>query len=155
MLRVLAVKKVDDASGNEVYWDRKWLGKIEPNQTEQPSPSELQAMALTNPQLNDYKFLSEMYEDDYFPDFLVDKCKAILVTLCQSIEAEQPKTTEALLALTHAATEEINGLEDEFLDNDSELETGAREALAEDFDLIVKAYGFDVDVEDVIATRSW
>lgn len=112
-------------------------------------------MALTNPQLKDHKFLSDMYEDDYFPDFLVDKCKAVLVKLCQSIESTQPKTKEALLALTHAATEEINELEEEFLDNDSELETGAREALGADFDVIVKAYGFEIDIEEVIAPRNW
>jgi hypothetical protein len=36
---------------------------------------------------------------------------------------------------------------------DSELERNAREILAADFDLIVWAYGFDPDVEEVIASR--
>ena len=112
-------------------------------------------MAITNAKLQDYAFLQEMYEDQYFPDFLVDKCKSILVHLCEAIEKQKPADTESLLVLTHAATEEINELEDEFMQNESELETGAREALGENFDVIVKAYGFDVDVEDVIEPRNW
>jgi ABC-type Zn uptake system ZnuABC Zn-binding protein ZnuA len=78
------------------------------------------------------------------------------VTLCEQIESEKPDNADALLALTHAATEEINALEDEFDENESELETEAREVMAADFDYIVRAYGFtDVDIEDVIAPREW
>jgi Family of unknown function (DUF5713) len=112
-------------------------------------------MPITNDQLKSYPFLQEMYEDEYFPKFLVDKSKAILVRLCEAIEAQKPANNESLLQLTHAATNEFNELSDEFLENDSELETGAREAIGGDFDFIVKAYGFDIDVEDVIATRDW
>lgn len=97
-----------------------------------------------------------MYRDGYFPDFMVDKIKAILVDLCEKIEAQKPQTTESLLQLTHAATESINELEEEFEENDSELETGAREVMADNFDFIVKSYGFEnVDIEDVIAPREW
>lgn len=38
---------------------------------------------------------------------------------------------------------------------DSEREANAREILAADFDFIVKAYGFDLDIEEVIAPRDW
>ena len=112
-------------------------------------------MPITNNDLKDYPFLQEMYGDDYFPSFLVDKCKAILVRLCESIEAQKPTDNESLLRLTHAATNEFNALSDEFLENDSEIETGAREAIAADFDFIVKAYGFEIDIEEVIAPRDW
>ncbi len=111
---------------------------------------------MNNNTMKNYKFLEEMYSDGYFPDFLVDKIKLILVELCESIESEKPQSNEELIKLTHAATDRINDLEDEFEENESELETGAREAMAENFDYIVKAYGFsDVDIEDVIATREW
>ena len=60
-----------------------------------------------------------------------------------------------LYALTHAATEEFNALAEEFEENDSELETAAREAIAEDFEWIAKAYGFDADIEELIAPRDW
>ncbi len=106
--------------------------------------------------MKNHNFLQGMYADGYFPDFLVDRIKAILVELCGSIESEKPQDNEALLKLTHAATDKINDLEEEFEENESELETEAREVMAEDFDYIVKAYGFnDVDIEDVIATREW
>ncbi len=112
-------------------------------------------MTITNSKLADYEFLKGMYDDGYFPNFLVDKCKQILVELCVQIEAKRPSSDSELLELTHAATERINDLAEEFEENDSELDTGAREALGEDFAFIVEAYGFEVDIEDVIAPRDW
>lgn len=113
-------------------------------------------MPVTNDKIKSRDMLSEMYADGYFPDFLVDKIKAILLDLCEQIEGEKPKDEDSLLKLTHAATERINDLEEEFEENDSELETGAREAMGAEFDFIVRAYGFaDVDIKYVIAPREW
>ena len=113
-------------------------------------------MAVSNEKIRNRELLAELYADDYFPDFLVDKIKAILLDLCEQIEREQPMDDESLLKLTHAATERINGLAEEFYDNDSELETGAREAMGAEFEFIVRAYGFEeVDIEEVIAPRDW
>lgn len=110
---------------------------------------------LKNESMNQYAFLSCMYEDSYFPTFLVDKCKNILVDLCLRIEHEKPSDLEQLYKLTHEATTKINDLEDEFFENDSEIETGARECLGENFDAIAKAYSFDADGEELIAPRNW
>lgn len=110
---------------------------------------------ITNPKMKDYNFLKDMYRDDYFPDVLVDKGKAILVALCEKIESSKPDNADALFVLTHAATEAFNDLQEDFWEHDSEIETAAREAIAEDFGYIVEAYGFDVDIEDVIAPRDW
>jgi hypothetical protein len=112
-------------------------------------------MAIINEKLQNYPFLKEMYADGYFPDFLVDKGKAILVKLCEAIELQKPTDAESLFVLTHAATNEFNVLGGEFEEHDSELETAARESIGADFDFIAKAYGFDVDVEDLIANREW
>lgn len=113
-------------------------------------------MAIENEKIRNRELLAEMYADDYFPNFLVDKIKAILLDLCEQIERGQPKDDESLLKLTHAATERINGLAEEFEENDSELETGAREAMGAEFEFIVRTYGFaDVDIEDVIEPRDW
>jgi hypothetical protein len=113
-------------------------------------------MAIANEKIRNRRLLADMYADDYFPNFLVDKIKAILLELCEQIESEQPKDEESLLKLTHGATERTNELAAEFEENDSELETGAREAMAEEFGFIVRSYGFeDVDIEDVIAPRDW
>lgn len=101
-------------------------------------------------------FLQQMYDDDYFPQHVVDKGKQILVRLCESIEKEKPADIPALYELTHAATEEFNALQQEFEDAGSELETAAREAIGEEFWFIAKAYGFDkADSEELIAPREW
>ncbi len=110
---------------------------------------------LKSEKIKEYSFLEEMYEDEYFPDFLVDKCKQVLLELCSQIESSKPTTLEELYALSHVATEKINDLEQEFDENGSEIETAARECLGESFDFIAIAYGFDADVEELIAPREW
>ncbi|MFD3700043.1 DUF5713 family protein [Streptomyces sp. NPDC058646] len=80
----------------------------------------------------------------------------MLLRLCERIEAEQPPNLEALYALTQAATEEFNLLEAEFEAAGSEIETVAREWIAEEFWLVASAYGFtDADAEELIAGRDW
>ncbi len=110
---------------------------------------------LTNVKIKDYSFLECMYQDSYFPEFLVDKCKDILLQLCLEIESNKPNNLEELYKLTHSSTNKLNDLQNEFFENDSEIETGARECLAMDFEFIAKAYGFEADVEELIATREW
>lgn len=110
---------------------------------------------LANGKIKEYNFLEIMYQDPHFPDFLVDKCKIILVDLCFRIEKEKPSDLEQLYRLTHEATKKINNLEDEFYDNGSEIETVARECIAEDFYFIAKAYNYEPDIEKLIAPRTW
>jgi hypothetical protein len=106
--------------------------------------------------MSDHAFLRQMYADSYFPDHVVDRGAAILVRLCERIEAERPSDLAALYALTHAATEEFNALQAEFEAAGSEIETVAREVIADDFWRVAAAYGFtDADVEELIATRDW
>ena len=111
-------------------------------------------MAITNPAVRDRAFLQEMFDDGYFPDPVVEKGKQILLRLCERIEAERP-VGDAVLPLTHAATDEFNALDEEFHEHGSELETAARECIAGDFAFILSTYGYDVDLEDAIATRDW
>ncbi|MET9114400.1 DUF5713 family protein [Streptomyces longwoodensis] len=113
-------------------------------------------MAITNQQVAGRAFLRQLYADAYYPDHVVDRGRAILVRLCERIETEQPSDLVALYALTHAATEEFNSLEDDFEAAGSQIETVAREEIAEDFWFVASAYGFpDADVEELIATREW
>ena len=113
-------------------------------------------MSTDNFKVDPEKLLEGMYRDGYFPDFLVDKGKAILVNLCEQIEAQHPADLVALYRLTHAATEAFNDLQEEFEDNDSEIETAARDCIGMDFDFIAKAYGFgEADGEELIAPRDW
>lgn len=102
-----------------------------------------------------YEFLAEMYRDGYFPDFLVDKGKYILLRLCSEIESEKPKSDEDVYRLTHKATKGFNKLALEFEENESEIETAARDTIGSDIDFIMKTYGFDLDMEEAIAPRDW
>jgi hypothetical protein len=111
---------------------------------------------VKNENVRGYKFLSGMYVDNYFPNQIVDEGVTILERLCQSIEREQPESLEGLYVLTHSATEEFNDLAEKFEEAESEIETVAREVIAEDFEVIAKAYGFaDADIEELIAPRDW
>ena len=110
---------------------------------------------LKNEKMKTYAYLEDMYADSYFPKFLVDKVKTILIDLCINIEKTSPKSLDELYRLSHAATLKINDLQNEFLEHDSEIETAARESIGTDFDFIAKTYGFNADVEELIAPREW
>ncbi|MFE7445562.1 DUF5713 family protein [Streptomyces chartreusis] len=113
-------------------------------------------MSISNEQVIAHPFLKALYRDDYYPDAVVDRGRGILLRLCERIEAERPAGLAELYLLTHAATDEFNALQDEFWAADSEIETVAREEIAEDFWFVAGAYGFaDADSEELIATRDW
>lgn len=111
---------------------------------------------LTNEEIKHYSLLEEMYQDAYFPNKCVDMGKEILVDLCFQIESKKPDNLDELYKLTHIATEKFNDLVDVFDDNDSEIETVARECIGADFYFIAKAYGFrEADNEELISGRDW
>ncbi|WP_370382588.1 DUF5713 family protein [Catenulispora sp. GAS73] len=113
-------------------------------------------MPITNNAMADYAFLAELYEDDYFPDHVVDKGKAVLIRLCERLEADRPADLDALYALTQAAAEEFNALEPEFEAAGSEIETVAREEICGDVYNIAVAYGFaNADHERLTHLRNW
>ncbi|MEU1039133.1 DUF5713 family protein [Streptomyces sp. NPDC005551] len=113
-------------------------------------------MSISNQQVLDHAFLRTLYEDDYYPDHVLDRGTAILLRLCGRIEEERPADLAALYALTEVATEEFNALEADFDAAGSEIETVAREEIAEEFAFIADTYGFaDADAEELIAAREW
>jgi hypothetical protein len=110
---------------------------------------------LANTDLGAYPFLDCMYQDSYFPKFLVDKCKNILLNLCLEIESTEPSSLAELYKLTRLSTEKLNALENEFFENNSEIESVARDCLAVNIEFIAKSYGFDADIEELISGRDW
>ncbi|QAV21867.1 DUF5713 family protein [Proteus hauseri] len=113
-------------------------------------------MIIKNKVLAQYHFLSEMDNDKYYPIYLVKKGQEILKELCINIEGSQPKTLNELYALSHKATDKFNQLAEEFEKENSEIETVARECIAENIYIIAKEYGFEkADTEELIATRDW
>ncbi|MFJ4782181.1 DUF5713 family protein [Streptomyces sp. NPDC088794] len=113
-------------------------------------------MPISNQQAAAHAFLKALYRDAYYPDHVVDRGRDILLRLCERIEAERPADLDALYVLTQAATDEFNDLETAFEEAGSEIETVAREEIAEDFWFVAKTYGFEnADVEELIGTRDW
>lgn len=112
-------------------------------------------MSIANAALTEHPFLNELFADAYFPDELVQKGREILVRLCERIEAEEPGELAEVYLLTHGATEEFNDLALEFEEQGSEIETAARDAIAGSFELILRTYGYEADLEEAIAPRDW
>ena len=52
-------------------------------------------------------------------------------------------------------TEAINDLQEEFEENDSELETAARDSIGESVEYILRWFQIGLDVEDAIQQRDW
>lgn len=101
-----------------------------------------------------YTLLDEMYQDGYYPDFLVDKVKAELLKVISLLESGttdlaviQEKLDEAVCA--------INDLQDEFDENDSEIETVARDCIGETVGYILEWFGIPIDIEEAIRERDW
>lgn len=113
-------------------------------------------MTADNLKINASKLLEGMYRDGYFPNFLVDKVRDVILDACREIEAENPQTHEDLYAITCRATEKINDLQEEFEANESEIETVARDDIAVTFGYVATTYGYpDADLEELVAKRDW
>ena len=76
-----------------------------------------------------YKLLDEMYQDDYYP------------------EVVQETLDEAVCG--------INDLQDEFFENDSEIETVARDCIGDTVAYILEWFGIPIDMEEAIRERDW
>lgn len=102
----------------------------------------------------DYILLEAMYNDGYFPNFLVDKVKELLqgiIALLETGERDLERIQDSLDKMTQA----INELQEEFEDNDSEIETAARDSIGETVEYILKWFEIDIDAEEAIRERDW
>ena len=88
-----------------------------------------------------YKLLDEMYQDDYYPTFLVDKVKDELQKVIHLLESGETDTE---------VVQET--LDDE---NDSEIETVARDCIGVTVAYILEWFGIPIDIEEAIRERDW
>lgn len=102
----------------------------------------------------DYRLLEDMYEDGYFPDFLVDKIRNLVQEVIAFLETGE-RDVEKIQEKFDEMTLSINDLQEEFEENDSEIETGARESIGETVEYILQWFDLDIDVEDAIGERDW
>lgn len=101
-----------------------------------------------------YVLLEDMVNDDYYPKFLVDKVKDLIIPVIDLLEnGEENKTViqKALDTMTLA----INDLQEEFDEHDSELETVARDSIATTIGDILEYFDIDIDIETALAERDW
>jgi len=110
--------------------------------------------AVTNAAVRAREMLAPMVGSTYYPQNLVQKGQHLLLALAARLEQEKPRA-DGVYALTHATTEAFNDLQEEFWQAGSELETVAREAIADDIGFLLKTYGYDVEIEEAIAPRDW
>ncbi len=101
-----------------------------------------------------YQMLAEMYQDDYYPDFLVDKISALLRKVIALLENDETDLKVIQSALDEAV-EGINDLQAEFDENDSEIETVARDTIGETVAYILEWFDINIDIEDAIGARHW
>lgn len=102
----------------------------------------------------DFPFLNDMYSDEYFPRALVDKLADVIKEVASYLEAG-PHSHEEVQAKLDRMTEKINELEKEFDENESELETVARESICETVEALLGFFGIDIDVEEAVRKREW
>ena len=101
-----------------------------------------------------YKLLKEMYEDDYYPVFLVDKVRDELQKVIDLLETGETNTDVIQEKLDEVVCA-INDLQEEFDENDSEIETVARDSIGVTVDYILKWFGISIDIEEAIQERDW
>ena len=101
-----------------------------------------------------YKLLDEMYQDNYYPTFLVDKVKDELQKVIDLLESGETDTEVVQETLDEAVCG-INDLQEEFDENDSEIETVARECIAATVAYILEWFGIPIDTEEAIRERDW
>ena len=102
----------------------------------------------------DFEYLPEIYSDEYFPNFLVDKLEHISKQTVSFIEAGTHSTGEIQESLDQM-TQKINDLQDDFENNDSEIETVARDSIGMTVERILKQLEIDIDIEEAIRERDW
>ncbi len=101
-----------------------------------------------------YKLLDEMYQDEYYPDFLVDKVKDELQKVIDLLESGETDTKVVQETLDEAVCG-INDLQEEFDENDSEIETVARDSIGETVAYILEWFDIPIDIEDALGERDW
>ncbi len=102
----------------------------------------------------DFKYLEEMYNDSYFPNFLVDKVKEQIVKVVSFLESGTHTNDEIQVKLDEM-TLAINDLQEEFDQNASEIETAARDSIGTTVEDILTFFEIEIDIETAIQERDW
>ena len=98
--------------------------------------------------------LEELYEDSFYPDFLIDKIKYLLEDFINFVE-QKPKNMADVGDKIYDLIQNANSLQYEFLDNDSEYDNIARECLIRNLEYIIQWFHLQINLEEALAEREW
>ena len=101
-----------------------------------------------------YILLEELYEDSFYPDFLIDKIKYLLEDFINFVE-QKPKNMADVGDKIYDLIQNANSLQYEFLDNDSEYDNIARECLIRNLEYIIQWFHLAINLEEALAEREW
>ncbi len=101
-----------------------------------------------------YTLLSDMRNDEYFPEFLVDKIEMLIKEVIDLLEGGVTEPVKVQAALDRM-TLGINDLQEEFEENDSEIETVARDSIGETVEYVLKWFDIDIEIETALGERDW
>lgn len=101
-----------------------------------------------------YILLEELYEDSFYPDFLIDKIKYLLEDFINFVE-QKPKNMADVGDKIYYLIQNANSLQYEFLDNDSEYDNIAREYLIRNLEYIIQWFHLPINLEEALAEREW
>lgn len=102
-----------------------------------------------------YVLLQNMYEDTYYPQFLVDKIKWQFIHLIEQFEEADLDELDWVQDKLDEFTVFINSMQQEFWDQDSEIETVASESIASSLEYILEWFKIDIPLEDALREREW
>lgn len=102
----------------------------------------------------DYVLLKDMYQDEYFPTHCVDKVADLIRSLIAYLE-EGGHSEAEIQEKFDEMTLGINGLMEYFEENDSEIETVARDSIGTTVGHILDYFHIGIDIEEAIRERDW
>lgn len=101
-----------------------------------------------------YILIKDMVNDEYYPKFLVKKIQNLIFQFINLLENGETDK-EIIQTSLDEMTISINDLQDEFYEHDSEIETVARESIAETIIYVLEYFNIDIDIETALQERDW
>ena len=101
-----------------------------------------------------YVLLEDMANDGYFPGFLVERVRERILPVIRLLESGETDM-ETIQNRLDEMTLAINDLQEEFEENDSEIETVARDSIVVTLEYILQWFGIAIDVETALRERDW
>jgi hypothetical protein len=102
----------------------------------------------------DFEYIPEMSNDDYYPPFLVDKLKGVFKETVGQLEKGNLSNSD-IQELFDKMIVKTNVLQEEFEENDSEFDTVARESIGMTIDKVLRYFEISMNIEEALRERDW